>query len=1077
MSLIIEYLALQEQYEAQYGERTLVIMEVGSFYETWEYDPAYCTDPRYQVDRTGKVWNKRIGHSIELHSIIEAELTFENKSKPYGIDSPHKVGFPVIAYERYRNKILAADFVLVRVDQEKPSPPKGPCKRHVVEICSPTMQFDTISLTQTTNNIVYVYIEYQQRQLSFENFLITLGLAAIDILTGQTRVCEFYSKVTDQVYAIQELYRFLISHQPRELLIHLDEMPTGLDYHSEAAPNPYFKYLDRVLELRRFDRVIVQVNNVSPEFKKLPYQIQFFNKVLPGTRGRKIDPDPGPSSSQAPINLIHAANDQIIAHLGLERMAYGRLAYILLLQHCHLHNPTVILRLQAPDLGWIDGEKHLVLTHNAIVQLDVIPPNEPTPQFKRRREIDSLVAVLDQTKTHLGRRALWSMLQNPMQRGDEINTYYQMVEEMLQARPGAEPLWLQLERLLHELPDLGRLQRKLEIKIITPREFAHLYKGYLKITQIYVTILNAAAPTLQSQMLTPDQITNFNQFIAQYAALFNFEALECAKIETRYDSDVKIIFFEQWPIHPSNYADLDIQVQQKAMAEALLQQIVDHLNTFLIKSPGEKLSFGSAKPKRETKKMQNEPKGTLITTTPAKASRLINSPIDVRLCGNIRAEIYKASKKIIVSERIIELEGQIDGCQEILRRRLFEIFTSMLETINQTFSFIMPLTHLIAKIDLLHSYAKVAFRNNYHRPTIDLNPEGRSYLEARDLRHPIIERIIDGAYVTNDIYLGGGAEPEPGTSTQTTTNRSDGLLLFGLNQVGKSSLGKAIALNILMAQAGSFVPSRLHYKPYAKLITRLNGGDNIFKGESSFATEMSELRTILRQADAQTLVIGDEIAHTSETISATAITVSAILKLLESGATFLFASHLHEVLALPEIQNIPPHQLRIGHLSVARDARNGILLYDRKLREGSGDFLYGILVAETLDLPKDFIAQAYAIAQTIRGAPKELVSPNSSRYNREVYQDTCRLCGSHLELQTHHLQEQHTADSKGMIGHMHKNNKGNLVVLCRACHQSLHSSGQTLALADTSLGKTLITGKGSSGPPNGIVDFSTSGSA
>jgi DNA mismatch repair protein MutS len=389
---------------------------------------------------------------------------------------------------------------------------------------------------------------------------------------------------------------------------------------------------------------------------------------------------------------------------------------------------------------------------------------------------------------------------------------------------------------------------------------------------------------------------------------------------------------------------------------------------------------------------------------------------------------------------------------------LWEIFSSTLETINTTFMFMMPLTNLIAKIDLLHSYAKVAFRNNYYRPTIDPSETGRSYLEARDLRHPIIERIIDGPYVTNDVFLGAGDELGPQTSSARGSNRSDGLLLFGLNQVGKSSLGKALALNIIMAQAGSFVPSRLHYKPFAKLITRLNGGDNIFKGQSSFATEMSELRTILRQADARTLVIGDEIAHTSETISATAITVSAILKLLELEATFLFASHMHEVLTVPDLQSIPVERLRVSHLSVSKDMGTGVMIYDRKLKDGPGDSIYGILVAETLDLPPDFIAKAYEVAQYVRGQPKNLVSPVAARYNREVYLDVCRLCGGHSELQTHHLQEQHTADANGMIGHMHKNNKGNLVVLCRNCHQSLHQAGQSLVMADTSMGKTVITG-------------------
>jgi len=1046
MGIITDYLTLQKKHELQYGERTVVLIQQGSFYEIYEYDPSYCTSDNAKIDSDGKIWNECIGHAIEMSATLNCFLTHENSNKPYGISNTHKVGFPMIAYEKNRATILNADYVIIRVDQHKNM--SGPITRFVAEVCSPTMSMDNITPTRPTSNIACIYIEYQHGLNKFDNFLITTGVSVIDIITGQNRVCEFYSKTEDEVHAVQELYRFLISHYPRELIVHLNDMPEALSKHTESAPNPYVKHLEKVLELRRFDRLNIHVNQVSPEYKKIPYQIEFLNKIF--TIKENQQPTTG-----IRLNVIQKRNERIIEELGLERMNYGRIAYMLLMQHCHSHNVEIIAKLSKPDLQWIDAKKHLILTHNAIVQLDLIPDGGKPLRLQKKKEIDSLMSVLDQNQTHLGRRLLHNILQNPMLDPNDINAYYNMIDEMLSAKVESDPLWLSLERSLKELPDIARLQRKLEIKLITPKELSVLYQAYIKVISIYICILNTKSPTLHKHLFNQEDSANFNQFISRYASIINFETLECCYIDTSADSNTKWIEFTECPIRPGVYQDIDDHAKLLFGAESNLQQIIDHLNIFLARTTGKKLAFRSAKKKQGATKQ--DPTGTVLTTTEAKAKTLINSPIDTNICGILQVIPYTSAERIITSDRISALCAQIDQIRTWMRQRLLTIYEFILDEMNTKYTFYVPVANLVAKIDLIHSYAKISYRYNYIRPDLVINDSNISFLEAKDIRHPIIERMINGAYVTNDIYL-GASDVEVQTNDAHTI-RTDGMLLYGVNKTGKSSLAKAVALNIIMAQAGCYTPSQLRYKPYSKIITRLSGSDNIFKGQSSFEVEMMELRTILRQADSSTLIIGDELCKGTESHSGTAITTSAILSLIQKRASFIFATHMHEMLKLSYINQIEPRNLKICHLSISYDETSKILVYDRKIKDGAGASIYGLIVARSLDLPRDFIDKSYEILLEITGENRNIVETTRSRYNTDVYVDSCAMCGKprqQTELHTHHLEHQADADARGMIGNIHKNIKDNLIVLCRDCHVKLHHDNKDLVRVETSAGKLVI---------------------
>jgi DNA mismatch repair protein MutS len=235
----------------------------------------------------------------------------------------------------------------------------------------------------------------------------------------------------------------------------------------------------------------------------------------------------------------------------------------------------------------------------------------------------------------------------------------------------------------------------------------------------------------------------------------------------------------------------------------------------------------------------------------------------------------------------------------------------------------------------------------------------------------------------------------------------------------------------------------------------LSGHDDLFKGMSHYVVELTEIRTILRNHDPYTLVVADEVCRGTEITSGSALTVALLESLLERQTSFICSTHLHNLPDTPFLKQIDPKKLRICHLSTTYDEANDTLVYNRKLKDGSGSSMYGIEVAKYLHLDRQFIDRANEIRRYFAHLNEELLSTKKSRYNGNVYVDTCMLCGRAKDLQTHHLKEQHKADEKGFIDHYHKNSEWNLVVLCRECHHNLHQRKLTLE-PKQSIGTTLF---------------------
>lgn len=325
-----------------------------------------------------------------------------------------------------------------------------------------------------------------------------------------------------------------------------------------------------------------------------------------------------------------------------------------------------------------------------------------------------------------------------------------------------------------------------------------------------------------------------------------------------------------------------------------------------------------------------------------------------------------------------------------------------------------PVTSWTSELDVAWNLSRIATEWGWTRPEF-VTEDVSSSLEVEGLRHPILERLIKVPYVAHSISLKDGS--------------MTGMLLYGMNASGKSSLMKAVGLCCLLAQTGCPVPAtRCRIRPFTAIFTRILGNDNLWAGLSSFAVEMTEFREILRHADAQSLVLGDELCSGTESLSATALVAAGVETLAARKSKFIFATHLHELAALPDVAAIP--SVRPFHLKVTYDAATDVLHYDRTLSAGSGSALYGLEVCRALDLPAGYLDRAIAIRQGLAG----FQGPRPSSYSAGAVVDRCEVCGSGTALEMHHIRPQKDG---GPSGSMHT--PGNLVCLCGSCHDRHHA--------------------------------------
>jgi DNA mismatch repair protein MutS len=663
----------------------------------------------------------------------------------------------------------------------------------------------------------------------------------------------------------------------------------------------------------------------------------------------------------------------VFEYLELERLPLATVSYVYMLEFAHKHNEHIIKNISVPEI--IKENQNLVLSYNTCKQLN----------------ISELCTILNHCETAIGKRNFKDRLVNPMICPGKIQESYDTIHKY-------KDFYKDTTKSLNKIYDLERLCRKMILKKLHPADFLQIHESLEAIIELQKWVSIGAGTSNIKEMQT-----------------FYINVLDMTEIQKYHLDNINGSFFITG-VYPEIDNLHDELIKSKGIFEILANNITNCKVDY-----NERDGFYLSITAKRFQDMKQELKGKKVKIYDYvfELDKLISKSISASSTV-LRLTDTHIMKKI--NQDIIDLEYKLN--LEVLQK--YQTFVS---TFINTYNF-EPIIKYISEVDWYTSCAKCVDLYRYTRPIIAERTErdecfGASYMNAEAIRHPIIERILTSTcYIPNDISIGAG--------------ENQGILLYGVNSAGKSSLSKAIGLCIIMAQAGMYVPcDKFTYWPYNEIFTRIPSGDDMMKGQSTFVVEMSELRNILKRASMNSLIVGDEIAGGStESISALAIVTAAILQLYKKNATFMFATHLHDLCDIEAIKKLD--RLGIFNLSVKYDADSKKLIYDRILKSGQGDTLYGLEVCKSLNLGEEFLDIANTVRQELLNIPKSVYSQKTSRYNSKFFIDTCSICKKEAT-EVHHIQQQALADDKGFINHMHKNNLANLMAVCDTCHDKIHN--------------------------------------
>ena len=299
-----------------------------------------------------------------------------------------------------------------------------------------------------------------------------------------------------------------------------------------------------------------------------------------------------------------------------------------------------------------------------------------------------------------------------------------------------------------------------------------------------------------------------------------------------------------------------------------------------------------------------------------------------------------------ITEEIKELEERVLHAQQEAIDRASELYEQVRATVAAELPRIQQTAAAVAGLDMLCGLATVALNNNYCCPTVDLSDE----IEISEGRHPVVEQLLDGApFVPNDTKL---------------NNRENQIaVLTGPNMAGKSTYMRQVALIVLMAQVGSFVPAASAKIGIVDgIYTRVGASDDLTTGQSTFMVEMSEVANILKEATEKSLLILDEIGRGTSTYDGMSIARAVIEYIADRkklGAKTLFATHYHELTELEEL--IPC----VKNYNVAVKKRGEDIVFLRRIIPGGVDESYGIEVSKLAGIPRWVIDRAYEVLSSL----------------------------------------------------------------------------------------------------------------
>jgi DNA mismatch repair protein MutS len=931
--------------------------------------------------------NQNIGHASVMADVLNIQLTKKNKGKrECNRSNPELCGIPLTALDRYLRILAKEDKYTIVIYEQVTEPPN--VTREVTRVISPGIDIDNHSSQEEASHLVSIYIEDVSSAQESPKYVV--GCSAIDVSTASSVVYENHSKKEDTEYPLDEALKFLKTYTPKEIIIQTENVTLSEDDIISHLEIRALHHIRTKEDLKFFSKA-----------QKISYQ----QKVLEGCFLNDVD-----------------TQLSAIEYLDLELKPFGLLSLIFLLQFTYEHNESLLEKFNKPKV--LDDVTTLQLTNNSIAQLNLINFNS-----QNRHKYSSLFEVINKTSTAMGKRLLKERLLNPIVDVNTLKLSYNMIEEMI-------PIYKDVESLLLKVNDVERKHRLIVLKKLNPAEFFQLDSAYSLIEEIYHLLKDKDYLNLDNFNISDSDVYSFSEYRKVYNKTFNIEEMQAYNID-----DMNASIFNR-----GVFPDIDTYFNNVENKKESLNEFVHKINKEV-----NKLGIKSLK-SFYLKFSENE--GYYLSITPNNYKIISKEIINNQSYDELFHFMESSSLKKLKNEYKIFPKLFEDTSSEIIRielnlRRLVRVeYENFLEKLSSNIMLLNKIALSVMEIDIVKSNARVAIENAYRKPIIEEYQNDSPYINAKNLRNALIEKIDDRyEYVPNNVKLGYENE--------------DGILLYGVNASGKSSYMRSIGLSVIMAQSGMFVPAEsFYYYPFKSIYTRITGEDNLFKKQSSFAVEMHELRNIIKRADNYSLILGDEISKGTESNSAMGIVGASIISLADRKAKFTFATHLHHLAYMDRINNL--ENVKPYHIKVHWDEVKEELIYDRKLSEGPGEAIYGLEVAKSMGLDKDFLDLANDIRVEYmddRAITKEhlLLSnkDNSSHYNSDVHKDKCYFCDASAE-DIHHIEHQEYADDNGMLLNKHKNHLSNLLPVCKKHHNEIHDGKIVIyGFAHSSKGKIL----------------------
>jgi DNA mismatch repair protein MutS len=1023
-SILIDYFKYTSIYQSKYGPNTIVFMQVGAFFEV--YSLKHPKNGTYEITKIVE-FTETCNLNIAEKKMTVGTAGFEKDYFPFPpIEESMKevtvtkmisqwlrsipeckvvmAGVRDYQIEKYIQKMTENGFTVVLFIQEKTE--RGTIQRKLYNIYSPGTFLgyeDEGSSAALSNHIMAIWVE----KVTKKSFLVgddrfkenlICGVSCLNIFTGESHMFEYETPYFMNPTTFDELERTIATLYPKELII----ISTDLD---REALETVLKYIGIS-------------SSVAVHFLVLGNGEDRIENCTKQTYIRHV------------LGNVFGAVDILDTCSEFTENAVATQSFCFLLDFIREHNPDLLKKVHVPIFTNVSNR--VILANHTLKQLNIIHDN--TVEGRGAGSLGSVSSFLNKCCTTMGRRKFQYQITHPVFDSTWLEGEYSHIEHVIGEFDADRVNDLRRD-LRTGVRDVEKMLRQLVMGRIYPSGLVALYETVNHIVNIHDSYgMGKGASWLALYCGGAEVVEKAREFLD-----FLVQRIQIDKCKGISSMSV----FEENFICPGVSLELDACVTKKELIGRIIEEVRLKLGQAIIEGGGELVEKGGRFRPTEAADFirihETEKSGISFQTT-KKRSAILKAMVkkygsecvveigeDVRICWkDLQITTASASYDEIEFDYLSRKTRELHSMGERINGLISDVYMGILKEIED--SWYRPIENLgsyIARLDVLVCKAYLAMEYRYCRPRLDVggDEEDKAYVAAEGLRHCLIEHLQrNEIYVTNDLSLG---------------REMDGVLLYGTNAVGKTSVIRALGIAVIMAQSGCFVPcSSFVYRPYRSIYSRILGNDNIFKGLSTFAVEMSELRMILKMADADSLILGDELCSGTELDSALSIFMAGLMDLSQKGASFIFATHFHEILDFAEMKELV--RVAVKHMSVVYDHEQECLVYDRKIRDGPGNRMYGLEVCKSLFLPHTFLEKAYEIRGKYFAGVRGELGCSVSHYNARKIMGVCEVCGVSMGEEMHHLQWQKDADADGFIGHFHKNHPANLVSVCSKCHDGFH---------------------------------------